>query len=506
MDAAALEVINDVAALQALVREQAAAIAQRDATIRTRDLTIQKLSHELARLRRVQFAARSEKMDPDQRELFEADMAADIAAVEAELASLQSPEQQARARHHAPRRQLPEDLPRETVVHAPEHDHCTQCGDALVKIGEHVSEKLDVVPMQFKVRRDVYPQYACRHCETVVAEPVAPAIIDGGLAAPGLLAQVAIQKYADHLPLYRQEAIFARHGIALSRTTLAEWIGAIGWQLQPLVDRLREKLLTCPVLHADETPVAQLDPGSGKTHRAYLFAYRSTDAPPIVVFDYCLSRSGKHAAAFLGSWKGALMVDDYAGYKALFAAGVTELGCWAHARRKFFDAWKASGSALAKAALERIGVLYAIEAELHDLDASARGAARQARLAPPLAAFKAWLDDLAPKVLGNSGLARAIAYTQRRWSALARVIDDGRYPIDNNPAERAIRPIAIGRKNWLFAGSATAGKRAAAIMGLIATARANGIEPHAWLTDVLTRLPTTKQHDIDTLLPLASSP
>lgn len=516
MDSAALDAITDVTALRALVREQLAAIAQRDAAIAERDAalvarehtlackeaTIAKLTYELARLRRVRFAARSERMDPAQRELFEAAMAADIAAVEAELATLQTPAQRQATRRRPRRRALPADLPRETVVHEPAHDHCTQCGGELTKIGEHVSEKLDVIPMQFKVRRDVYPQYACRHCETVVAEPVAPALIDSGMAAPGLLAQVAIQKYADHLPLYRQEAIFARHGIELSRTTLAEWIGVIGWQLQPLVARLRERLLACPVLHADETPVAQLDPGSGKTHRSYLFAYRSAVGPPIVVFDYCPTRAGKHAAAFLGDWKGALMVDDYGGYNQLFVAGVTELACWAHARRKFFEAWKASGSPLAKAAVERIGELYALEAEWRDLDAETRGRERRRRLTPKFITFKAWLDDLAPTVLGNTGLARAIAYTRRRWPALARIAEDGRYPIDNNAAERAIRPVAIGRKNWLFAGSESAGKRAAAIMSLIATAKANGVEPHAWLTDVLTRLPTTLDRDIDTLLPL----
>lgn len=510
MDATALDAITNVEVLRALVREQLtrvaqheATIAQRDRTIRARDLKIDKLTHELARLRRIQFAAKSEQMDPGQRELFEAAMAADIAALEAELATIQSPEQKAKVRRTPRRRTLPAELPREEVIHEPEHDHCTHCNGELVKVGEHVSEKLDVIPMSFKVRRDVYPQYACRHCETIVAEPVAPAIIDGGMAAPGLLAQVAIQKYADHLPLYRQEAIFARHGIELSRTTLAEWIGVIGWQLQPLVDRLREKLLETPVLHADETPVAQLDPGAGKTKRAYLFAYRSTGDPPIVIFDYCPTRAGRHAAAFLGTWHGALMVDDYGGYKQLFAAGVTELACWAHARRKFFEAWKANGSELAKAAVERIGELYAIEAELRGLDAAARGEARQRLLAPKLEAFKYWLDDLHPKVLGNSGLARAIVYTEKRWSALTRVVEDGRYPIDNNPAECVIRPIAIGRKNWLFAGSETAGQRAAAIMSLIATAKANDIEPHAWLTDVLTRLPTTQARDIDTLLPIA---
>lgn len=511
VNAAALDTINDVTALRALVREQLATIARRDAviaerdrTIRARDLKIEKLTHELARLRRVQFAAKSERMDPGQRELFDAAMAADIAALEAELATIQSPEQKAKAARRTPRRrQLPADLPRDEIIHEPEHDHCAHCGGELVKIGEHVSEKLDVIPMSFKVRRDVYPQYACRHCETIVAEPVAPAIVDGGLAAPGLLAQVAIQKYADHLPLYRQETIFARHGIELSRTTLAEWIGVIGWQLQPLVDALHARLLGSPVLHADETPVAQLDPGADKTKRAYIFAYRSTGDPPIVVFDYCPSRAGKHAAAFLGDWRGALMVDDYGGYKQLFATGVTELACWAHARRTFHDAWKASGSAVAHAALDYFGQLYGIEAKLRGLDDEPRKCARRRLMTPVLERFKAWLDATAPRVLGQSGTSRAIAYTLRRWPALARVVEDGRYPIDNNPAERVIRPIAIGRKNWMFTGSESAGQRAAAIMSLIATAKANGIEPHAWLTDVLTRLPTTQDRDIASLLPLA---
>ena len=517
MDAAALNAIKDVEVLRGLVREQLAciakhtrmlalrdaAIAERDRTIRVRDLKIDKLTHELARLRRVQFAAKSERMDPGQRELFDEAMAADIAALETELASIQRPEAKARAPRRKPRRRpLPADLPREEVIHEPEHDHCAHCQGELVKIGEHASEKLDVIPMTFKVRRDVYPQYACRYCETIVAEPVAPAILDGGMAAPGLLAQVAIQKYQDHLPLYRQEAIFARHGIELKRTTLAEWIGVIGLRLQPLVDRLREQLLASPVLHADETPVAQLDPGMGKTKRAYLFAYRRCGGAPIVIFDYRPSRAGRHAAEFLDVWQGALMVDDYAGYKQLFGSRVIELACWAHARRKFFDAWKASGSPIAKEVIERIGELYAIEAKLRNLDDPSRHRERLRLLAPKFDALKRWLDEIRPKVMGNSGLACAIEYTLKRWPALVRVLDDGRYPIDNNAIENAIRPIALGRKNWLFAGSETAGQRAAAIMSLIATAKANGIEPHAWLTDVLTRLPTTRNRDIDSLLPI----
>ena len=512
MDHAAINDISEVQTLRAMVAEKLLVIAaheqtiaQRDHTIAFKDAKISKFTHEIARLRRVQFAAKSERMDPAQRELFDEAMAADIAVLEAELASLKTPsaEPTPRERRAPARRTLPADLPRVEAIHEPASCDCASCGAALVKIGEHVSEKLDVEPMTFFVRRDVYPQYACRTCETIVAEPVAPAILDRGLAAPGLLAQVAIQKYTDHLPLYRQEAIFARHGITLSRTTLAEWIGVIGLRLQPLVDALRTRLLDAPVLHADETPVAQLDPGAGKTKRAYLFAYRTAEGPPIILFDYCASRAGKHAADFLGDWKGALMVDDYGGYKALFADGITELACLAHARRKFFDVHKASASPLAKEALERIGALYAIEAKLRDLDAATRHRERQRYLAPKLDELKSWLVDLSTVVLGNTGLAGAVRYTLRRWNALARVLNDGRYPIDNNPIENAIRPIAIGRKNWLFAGSETAGQRAAAIMSLLATAKANGIEPHAWLTDTLTRLPTTKDRDIASLLPLA---
>jgi len=527
MDEAALNAITDTDALRALVREQIAKVAQRDVIIARRDheiayktAKIDKLTHELARLRRVQFSAKSERMNPEQRELFDEAMAADIAAVEAELDALQDSPSAKPPRAKPVRRPLPPELPREITVHAPEQCDCATCGTALTQIGTHASEKLDVKPPVFFVRRDEYPQLACPRCETIVAEPVARALIDRGQAAPGLLAQVAIQKYADHLPLYRQEAIFARHGISLSRSTLAEWLGHVGLRLQPLVDALRARLLTAEVLHADETPVAQLDPGAGKTKRAYLFAYaghgwpsdagaggagaaRRHDPQPIVIFDYCPTRAGKHAADFLGQWHGALMVDDYGGYKALFAHGITELGCWAHARRKFFDAHKASGSPVAKEALQHIGALYAIEATLRELDPQARGRERQRLLIPKLDALKRWLDELQPKVLGNTGLDKAVNYTLKRWSALARVADDGRYPIDNNPIENAIRPIAIGRKNWLFAGSETAGKRAAAIMSLIATAKANGIEPHAWLTDVLTRLPTTKDRDIESLLPLA---
>ncbi len=512
MDVAQLNSITDLQQLREIVIDQLALIASRDDMIASRDRTIAwkaakiaKLTAEIRRLRRVQFAARSEKMDPEQRALFDEAITADIAALEDELAEAQHGDGEAPAKRPArvtpKRRPLPPELPRIETRHEPESCDCETCGAALVPIGEHVSEKLDCEPLKFFVRRDIYPQYACRACETITAEPVAPSILDRGMAAPGLLAQVVIAKYVDHLPLYRQEAIHARSGVEIGRTTLAEWIGVVGLRLQPLVDALRTELLTTPVLHADETPVAQLAPGAGKTKRAYLFAYRTAQANPIVVFDYAGNRSGKHAAAFLGDWRGALMVDDYSGYKALFAQGVTELGCWAHARRKFVDLYQASGSPIANEAIGRIAHLYRIEAEARDLDPDQRRRWRQQHAQPVIDDLKRWLDTTRPQVLGASGTLTAIDYTLKRWAALTRYLDDGRFPIDNNPIENAIRPIAVGRKNWLFAGSETAGKRAAAIMSLIATAKANDHEPHAWLTDVLTRLPTTLDRNIGDLLP-----
>ncbi len=504
MDLAHLATITDADVLRGMVIEKLADIAARDRAIVYKDCKIAQLSAEIARLQRVQFAARSEKMDPEQRALFEESMAADIAAVEAELEALQTPAPGAAPRPvqgQPKRRVLAPELPRVETRHEPASCTCSQCGAALVHIGDQISEKLDVKPLQFFVRREVYPQYACRGCETVVAAPVTPTIIDRGMAAPGLIAHVAVSKYVDHLPLYRLESIYGRSGVELSRSTLAEWIGAAGVALQPLVDALRSALLAAPVLHADETPVAQLDPGAGKTRRAYLFAYRTATAAPIVVFEFCANRSGGNALRFLANWRGALLVDDYAGYKALFAQGITELGCWAHARRKFVDLHKASGSAIAAEAIGRIATLYRIEDAARDLDDTARRDYRRTHAVPRMGELKIWLDTLRSTVASNSGTANAIDYTLRRWVALTRYLDDGRYPIDNNPIENAIRPIALGRKNWLFAGSEPAGRRAAAIMSLLATAKANGHEPHAWLTDVLTRLPTTKDRDIGTLLP-----
>jgi transposase len=327
---------------------------------------------------------------------------------------------------------LPAELPRIEHRHEPSSCTCAQCGRDLVKIGEDVSEQLDVEPARFFVHRHIRPQYACRACETVSAAAVPPALIDGGLAAPGLHAWVLIQKYLDHLPLYRIEQISARQGVPIARSTLAQWVGQLGVSLQPLSDRLVALLKAGTVLHADETPVQQLDPGQGKTKRAYLWAYRSNalqGAPPIVVFDYQSSRSGAHARDFLQGWRGHLMVDDYSGYKALFGAQVTELACLAHCRRKFFDLHAAGGHPVAAEALRRLGELYAVEEQARAGTIAARLALRQREAAPRLSALHDYLSTQRLRTANGSGLARAIDYSLKRWPALQRYLADGALPI-----------------------------------------------------------------------------
>ncbi|HEU4709228.1 MAG TPA: IS66 family transposase, partial [Methylophilaceae bacterium] len=304
---------------------------------------------------------------------------------------------------------------------------------------------------------------------------------------------------------YRLEALTARYGLMIPRSTMAEWVGRIGVALAPLSGRLAVLLKQRQVLHADETPVQQLDPGKGHTKRAYLWAYRSgayERGPPIVVFDYQGSRSGSHAQSFLSGWHGSLMVDDYQGYKALFGQGVTELACLAHIRRKFFELHVANKSAMADEALRRIGELYEIERRGATLEADAREALRRAEAQPKLAALHAWLVQTRRTIANGSGGAKAIDYALKRWEALVRYTGSGLLPIDNNAVENVIRPIALGRKNWLFAGTERAGKREAAIQSLLATAKLNGIEPTAWLKDTLEKLPAWPNRRLDELLPL----
>jgi transposase len=489
-------------------------VARRDTELHAAQTKIQALVLELAHLRRMRFGTRSEAFTGEERDLFQETLASDIAAAEAKLAKEQEEKPAPTSdpkppRLRAGRQPLPEHLLRIEHRHEPDSCTCGKCGSDLVKIGEDISEQLDVEPAKFFVHRHIRPQYACRPCETVTAAPIPPAVIDGGMAAVGLYVWVLIGKYLDHLPLYRLEQIAARDRVILSRSTMAEWVGRIGVALQPLADRLAELLLERDVLHADETPVAQLDPGQGKTKRAYLWAYRSNvleTGPPIVVFDYQTSRAGRHAREFLSGWQGHLMVDDYSGYKALFADGVTELGCLAHARRKYFDLNAAQANPIAQEALRRIAALYAIEVQCKDMTVDERTQWRQAHAQPLLQSMHGWLLHTRVTVANGGGTAKAIDYSLKRWPALSRYATAGNLPIDNNPAENVIRPIALGRKNWLFTGSESAGKRAAAIQTLLGTAKLNGLDPAAWLRDTLEQLPTCLNSQIDSLLPLRLEP
>ena len=308
---------------------------------------------------------------------------------------------------------------------------------------------------------------------------------------------------ATHQPLYRQEGIFERAGLAIPRSTLAQWVGVCGVRLQPLVDALKAMLLERAVLHADETPVAMLMPGKGKTHRAYIWSYSSTqfDGVHAVVYDFADSRAAAHPKQFLERWSGKLVCDDYSGYKGLFADGVTEVGCLAHARRKFSDLWVNHKSPLAEEALKLFAKLYDVEREAQELSAEQRQRMRQLQSQPIADKLREWLLLQRQKATDGTAIAKAIDYSLGRWKALTRFLDDGTLPIDNNWVENRIRPIALGRSNWLFAGSLRAGKRAAAVMSLIQSARLNGHDPYRYLKDVLERLPTQPASRIGELLP-----
>ena len=475
------------------------------AALKLADIKIQALTLELAYYKRIRFGKKSEALVSIQGELFEETLETDVAAIKAETEQLQPATPQKKPRPRAGRQPLPDHLPRVVHRHEPESTTCSDCANPMHLVREDVTEQLDVEPARFFVHQHIRPQYACRCCQTMQAAPIPAAIIDGGLPTPGLLAWVTVQKFLDHLPLYRIESIAARSDVILSRSTLAEWVGRIGVALQPLADHLRTLLLQRSVIHADETPVQQLDPGQGKTKRAYLWTYRSNDlepGSPIVVFDYQTSRAGVHVRDFLKDWRGSLMVDDYAGYKALFGHHIIELGCMAHARRKFFDLHAANQNPIAAEALRRIGELYVIEREAKAGGPAERLALRQKEAKPKLDALHAWLMHTRTTTAPGGALMKAIDYTLRRWPALIRYADSGILPIDNNPAENSIRPIAIGKKNWLFVGSERAGDRAASIHTLLGTAKLNGLDPYAWLKDTLEKLPTWPNSRIDELLPL----
>jgi transposase len=473
------------------------------AEVAFKQAVIDKLTHENAILKRLKFAARSEAYSAEQKSLLEETLDSDLAAVAVEIEAMQSSTQAAGEKQAPKREKLPANLPRREIHHEPETTTCG-CGTPMQRIGEDVAEKLDYQPGVFMVERHIRGKWVCKCCETITQAPVAPHVIDKGLPTAGLLAQVLVAKYLDHLPLYRQEAIFERAGHVIARSTLAQWVGECGVQLQPLVDALAAEMLRQPVLHADETPVAMLKPANlrdGKTHRAYLWSYCTTQFNTIkaVVFDFADSRGGQHARAFLGlpseqGWRGKLVCDDFSGYKACFELGVTEVGCMAHARRKFHELWVNHGSQVGEQALKFFGQLYDVEREVIGANSQARLDARR-RSRPVADALHQWMRQQRQKIPDGSATARAIDYSLNRWVALTRFIDDADLPIDNNWVENRIRPIALGRQNWLFAGSLRAGKRAAAVMSLIHSAKLNGLDPYAYMRDVLERLQSLAARD-----------
>ena len=484
----------------------------------------ERLDHIIAVLRRTQFGRKSERLDADQIELALEDvqtaLAAEDAAAEKAQPTLAASAKKAR---RVNRGALPKHLPRVEVVIEPETTSCPCCGGGLHVIGEDTSERLDKVPAKLQVIMTRRPKYACRTCEKhgvddtagIIQAPAPNRLITGGLPTEALVADVLVSKYADHLPLYRQAQILAREGVTIDRSTLAHWVGFAAFELEPVHARLVALLKTSGKLFCDETRCPVLDPGRGKTKTGYLWAIARDDRPwggtdpPAAAYLYAPGRGAEHAVRHLAGFHGVLQVDGYIAYDKLTepsrAGGPLTLAfCWAHARRKFYDIAKGGNAPIASEALDRIGALYAIEADIRGQSGDARVVARAERAKPLLDALKSWLDAQLARVSGRSPIAQAIRYCLSHWTGLVRFIDDGRIEIDSNTVERSIRPIALNRKNALFAGSDEGGANWAIIASLIETAKLNGVNPHAWLTATLTRLVNGwPNSQIDALMPWA---
>ena len=506
-------------------------LQRKDRDIAFRDAKIEKITFELARLKRWKFGAKSEAMTADQRQMFQETLLEDEADLEAQLAALQAalPKTQAKPKDapRRPRRQaLPEHLRRVEHHHEPEDTACraADCGQPMTRVGEDVSERLDIVPAEFFVHRHIYGKWTCRCCqrqgvERLVQEPADPQIIDGGIAASGFAAHILISRFVDHLPYYRQETINARSGVHTPRSTLSRTAGNAGAAMEPLFAAHKRFVLSSPVLHADETPVSMLDPGACKTKRAYIWAYArgELDAQRGVIYEFCLGRGSQYPVAFLGAaqgppcsvieerpaWQGTLVCDQYVGYDAVLDKRVypqrIAAHCVAHARRKFDELL--GTSEVAKAAIKRIGWIYHVEGQLDGMDAQQRQAAREQLTRPLWKELHVWLKLERVRVPDGGSIAAAIDYSLNSWTALTRHLEDGAVPIDNNFIERQIKPWAMGRKAWLFCGSELAGQRAAVVMSLVQSAKLNGHDPWAYLRDVLERLPSHPNSRIEELLP-----
>ena len=492
--------------------QQGQQIESQAKAIEFKDAKIQSIMFELRRLKAWRFDAKTERMNAEQRQLFEETLAGDEADLEAQLAALRAAAKESadatdttdtNTRRQPKRQALPEHLKRVEHHHEPESTTCG-CGQAMVRIGEDVSERLDIIPAQFFVHRHIRGKWTCKCCQTLVQEPVAPQVIDKGMPTAGLVAHTTVSRFVDHIPYYRQEQINARSGVHTPRSTLASWSGQAGAALIPLYDAHRKFVLSCSVVHADETPVAMLDPGAGKTKRAYIWAYARSgfDVSPGVVYEFCVGRGAKYPLEFLKGWSGTLVCDGYGGYDQVMAQERrVSAGCLAHARRKFDELVKDNLSPVGTQAIQRIAALYKIEREIKCLSAEERHATRQSSAKSLCKDLQEWLTLERQRVPEGGATAKAIAYSLNRWDALTAYLDNGAVPIDNNHIENLVRPWAMGRKAWLFAGSELAGQRAAIVMSLLQSAKLHGHDPWAYLKDVLTRLPGHMNSRIEELLP-----
>jgi transposase len=485
--------------------------------IKWRDAKIESITFQLAKLKAWRYGARTEAMNAEQRALFEETYAADEASLQQQLAALKGSTPDGAAgqdaakdqkRRQPKREALPEHLPRVDQRIEPEDTTCPtpECGRPMVRVGEDISERLDIVPAQFFVQRQIRGKWACKCCQLLVQEPAAAQVFDNALPTPGLQAHVAVSHFVDHLPYYRLERMNARSGVHTPRSTLAGWNGKTGAQLIPVFEAHREFVLGSRILHADETPVPLLDPGAGKTKKAYMWTYvrGAFDPDPGVAYDFCLGRGGKYPMEFLKGWTGTLVVDAYAGYdKVLALPGRKAAFCLAHARREFDDLIKTNiaASPVAAEAIRRIAWLYKIEAELRGLSTEERLRIRRERSKPLWDELHLWLQLERTRVATGSAIMKAIDYSLKRWEGLGQFLLDGEVPIDNNLCENRIRPVVLTRKNSLFVGSQLAGERAAVVMSLLHSAKLCGHEPWAYMKDILTRLPTQLNSRIEELLP-----
>ncbi len=502
---------TDLDTLHDMLRQQQAAMSRMQETIDAQQATLDASSAEiahlklqLAKLRRQAYGRKSEKLDRqiEQLELRLEDLVANEGIQDAK------PQKSAPERQPAERAPLPSHLPREEHILEPAEQACPQCGGNLKPLGEDIAEQLEIISSAFKVIRTIRKKKACACCDVIVQPPAPSRPILRGIAGPGLLAHILVAKYADHLPLYRQSVIYERADVVLDRSTMARWVGACANLLQPLVDAIRRHVFAAAKIHADDTTVQVLAPGNGKTKTGRLWAYVRDDrpfgstVPSAAWFAYSPNRQGVHPQQHLTGFQGVLQADAYAGFNAVYASGrVTEAACWAHARRKFHELHDIRPTPATEEALRRIGELYAIEAEIRGKPPDERKRVRHSQAWPLLDSLEEWLRAKLLTLSRKSDTAGAIQYALNQWQALCRYCDDGIIEIDNNAAERSLRAVALGRKNFLFAGADTGGERAAAMYTLIETAKLNDIDPESYLRHVLTHIAEHSINRIDELLP-----